>query len=235
MALAVLLTGCNQTWNFENNTGATKQGHYIFRMFQGFDIASLFVGALVWGLIFWCILRYRRKSADQMPKQTRYNIPWEILYTTTPVFVVAGLFAITIVGENYVNKVVKHPDQVLTVTGFQWGWKFDYTLPDGRHAVVVTDPGHYGTVELPLNKTTQINLLSADVVHNFFVPAFNYNRYAQPGVTNVWDVTPTKAGRFVGRCNFICGLHHALMIFYVKNVPDSEFQNWLQQHAKAGA
>ena len=231
IALAVVLSGCNQSWRFENNPGATKQGQYTYRMFQGFDITALAVGAVVWALIFWCVLRYRRKHADEMPKQTRYNVPWEVVYTLTPILMVAGLFAITVKGENYVDRVAAHPDQRLAVTGFQWGWKFDYDLGNGQHAVVVSDPSHFATIELPKGEETRVTLRSADVVHSFFVPAFNFQRYAQPGITNVFDFTPTDLGTYTGRCNYLCGLHHDLMIFHVKVVPQSEFNTWVQQQA----
>jgi len=234
-ALAVVLAGCNQSFRFENNPGATKQGQYIYRMFVGFDITALVVGALVWALIFWCVLRYRRRRADEMPRQTRYNLPWEVVYTLGPVLVVGGLFGITFVGENYVDHVTANPDQKLAVTAFQWGWKFDYTLPDGRHAVVVSEPQRYATIELPLQETTRVTLVSDDVVHSFFIPAFDFQRYAQPGITNVFDFTPTVGGRFTGRCNFLCGLHHSLMIFYVKTVPASQFNTWVQQQASKAA
>lgn len=234
-ALALLLTGCRGSWRFENNPGATTQGQKISHMFVGFDITALAVGAIVWGLIFFCVLFFRRRSRDHWPKQTRYNIPWEIAYTIAPIFVVVGLFAVTVVGENAVDKVVPNPKQQLTVTGFQWGWRFDYSLGNGQHAVFTSDPTNFQTVELPLGQTTRVNLLSADVVHNFLISAFNFQRYAQPGVTNVFDFTPTKTGTFIGRCDFFCGLHHDLMIFYVKVVPPAQFQTWVHQNAKAAA
>ena len=36
----------------------------------------------------------------------------------------------------------------------------------------------------------QINLRSKDIIHGFYVPEFNFSRYAQPGVTNKFDLTP---------------------------------------------
>ena len=225
--LALLLSGC--TFHFENNQGATKQGHTIGRLFDGFDIIALAVGVFVWALIFWCILAYRRKHKDHWPPQTHHNLPWEVAYTTIPVLIVGVLFGYTYVSENSVDKVVSNPDNVMTITAFQWGWKFDYTLPDGRTAEVVSDPNHYGTFELPLNQVTRVNLVTADVIHEFDVPAFDFERYAQSGVVNTFDLTPIKTGTFIGRCAQFCGLHHDLMIFYVKVVQPAQFQTWVQQ------
>ena len=148
---------------------------------------------------------------------------------TTPVLIVGVLFGYTYVAENSVDKVVANPDNVMTITAFQWGWKFDYNLPDGGRAEVISDPNHYGTFELPDNQITRINLVTADVVHEFDVPEFDFERYAQSGVTNTFDLTPTKTGTFIGRCAQFCGLHHDLMIFYVKVVQPAQFQIWVQQ------
>lgn len=233
VALAVGLSGC--TFNFENNTGATKQGHLIFQTFQGFDITALAVGVLVWALIFWCILAYRRKKADEWPKQTRYNMPWEVAYTILPFFVVAGLFAVTVKVENSVDAVAPNPANKMSIQAFQWGWRFTYDNPGGssRPLTLLSDPSHYATFELPDNQVTRVTLTTADVVHEFDVPAFDFQRYAQSGVTNVFDLTPNRTGTFIGRCGQFCGLHHDLMIFYVKVVPPAQFQIWLQQQERS--
>lgn len=226
------LSGC--TFAFENNRGVTTQAHTTFHLFVGFDIAALAVGAFVWGLIFWCALSYRRKHPGHFPKQTREHRGMEIAYTITPLIIVVGLFAVTIVSENKVDKVIPKPQVKLNVTAFQWGWKFDYPTA-GRTAEVVTDPDHFGTIELPVGETTQIRLVSADVVHSFLVSEFNFSRYAQPGVTNYFDITPTQTGTFIGRCDFFCGLHHDLMVFHVKVVSQQQYQQWVQSTAGAVA
>lgn len=224
--VALALSGC--TYNFENYTGATKQAHTISKLFQGFDITALAVGAFVWALIFWCILAYRRKSADHWPKQTRYNMPWEVAYTTIPLLIVAVLFGYTVKAENSVDAVAANPANHMSIQAFQWGWRFTYdNPPSGGPVTVLSDPNHYATFEIPLNEVTQVDLSTADVIHEFDVPRFDFERYAQSGVLNTFDLTPTQTGTFIGRCAQYCGLHHDLMIFYVKVVQPAQFQSWL--------
>jgi cytochrome c oxidase subunit 2 len=233
LVLAGLLSSC--TFNFENNTGATSQGHTIFKVFRGFDITALAVAGFVWALIFWCILAYRRKGQNHWPKQTRYNIPWEIAYTTVPFLIVAGLFAVTVKAEDSVDAVSSSPQNVMSIQAFQWGWRFTYQNPGGspKPLTLLSDPNHFATFELPLHQTTRVNLSTADVIHEFDVPAFDFERYAQSGVLNTFDLTPIKTGTFVGRCGQFCGLHHDLMIFYVKVVQPAQFQSWLQQQERS--
>jgi hypothetical protein len=37
---------------------------------------------------------------------------------------------------------------------------------------------------MPVNENVHINLTSSDVIHGFYVHAFNFSRYALPGVLN---------------------------------------------------
>lgn len=233
VGLAFALSGC--TYNFENYTGATKQGRTISDLFRGFDITALVVGVFVWGLIFWCVLAYRRKGRDHWPKQTRYNVPWEVAYTTIPILIAAGLFAFTVKAENSVDAVAPNPANEMTIQGFQWGWRFTYTNPAGstRPVTLLSDPNHYATFEIPDRSVTRVKLTTADVIHEFYVPRFDFERYAQSGVENTFDLTPTQTGTYIGRCAQFCGLHHDLMIFYVKVVQPAQFQSWLQQQERS--
>ena len=62
------------------------------------------VGVFVWGLIFWCIIRYRKRG-DELPVQTRFNMPMEILYTVAPFLIVAVLFYYTAIVQTDVDKL----------------------------------------------------------------------------------------------------------------------------------
>ncbi len=88
-------------------------------------VAALIVGALTWGLIFWCCIHYRKKS-DELPRQVKYNLPLEIVYSIIPLFIIAGLFYRTVVVEDNVNKLTKNPDVRIQVDAFKWNWQFEY-------------------------------------------------------------------------------------------------------------
>jgi len=93
----------------------------------------------------------------------------------------------------------------------------------------------YPRFELPLGETTHIVLESADVVHTFYIPAFNFGRYALPGVTNNFDFTPVTVGVFAGHCAQYCGLYHSEMLFSVAVVSPAAFQSWLNAKSASGA
>ena len=92
-------------------------------------IAAGIVGVIVWGLIGWAALRYRRKTAE-MPKQNRYNLPMEIFYTVVPFIIVGVLFYFTIIAQNRVTAKVAEPDVTIDVVGQKWSWTFNYKEAD---------------------------------------------------------------------------------------------------------
>ena len=251
LAGALVLGGCKVP-TFGAFRGATTQGHDEFKLWVGLFIAGLAVAVIVWGLIFWTVAAYRRKRPDEMPRQFHSNIPLEIIYTVIPVVIVAVIFYFTVVTENSVDAVSRHPAERVHVLAYRWGWQFSYYNGQGRYQGVqirtsaepkaLAQPAtssQYPQLVLPEGQTVRIILQSADVVHEMYVPAFNFGRYALPGVTNRWDFTTTRAGVFRGQCAEFCGLYHSEMLFSVRVVSPSTFARWLtaQQasQAKSGA
>ena len=243
LAGATILGGC-QLPTFFSHRGATKQGHDTFLLYSGTVMAAIVVGGIVALLILWSVLRYRRRD-EHMPKQFQYHVPLEIFYTIVPILIVLAIFAFTVVTENEVDAVASKPALTVNVAAFQWGWSFEYP---SSHVTVTggltedpdpVGPGGPGTtcapaqdcygpgLVLPAGETATIHLISKDVVHGFYVPAFDFSRYAQPGVTNTFDFTVKSPGVYRAQCSQICGLYHSEMFFHVVAMPPAEFQAWL--------
>ncbi len=221
---ALALAGCTVP-TFGASQGATTSSRSVYHLWQGFSIGAVIVGTITTLLIVWAVFRYRRKG-DNIPKQSQYHVPLELTYTIIPVLIVLGLFAATMVVE---NKEVANPKTAVTinVNAFQWGWKFTYP---GHDVVVVGQTTQDPEMVMPVNESVHINLTSSDVLHGFYVHAFNFSRYALPGVLNQFTFRAVETGTFDGQCTQLCGLYHALMWFRVKVVSDSEYSSWLQSH-----
>src|SRR5437660_2736033 len=192
---AWLLSGCELP-DFGVPRGATSQSRATFHLWQGSVIAALCVGAVVWGLIFYVLIRFRRRS-DEVPSQKRYNIPWEVAYTAIPVVIVAVLFGFTVSAQNRVDHLSATPAVSIQVTAYQWGWRFQYT---DSGVTVATQGQQPPTLVLPVGQTVRIVLVSADVVHACYVPGFLFKRDAVPGFTNRFDLNVQKGGTYLGRC-----------------------------------
>lgn len=243
-ALALVLGGC-QVPAFWGYRGSTTQGHTEFNLWAGTFIAALVVGGFTAALILWAMFRYRRRS-DEMPRQFQYHVPLELTYTIVPIIIVLILFGFTFVDENRVDALAPNPPVTVNVYGFQWGWEFNYAGtnvtvqgettvdpdpvgpagPGGPACAPVVDCFGPGLI-VPAGQTVQINLRSKDVIHGFYVPEFNFSRYAQPGVLNQFDLTVSKSGVYRAQCTQFCGLYHSYMLFHVVAMPPSQFQSWL--------
>lgn len=237
-SLLVLLSGCSLEdvggafghfgWP---GPGISLQAHRMYDLWIASTIAALVVGFFVWGLIFWCVIRYRKRG-DTLPVQTRFNMPMEILYTVTPVLIVAVLFYYTAIVQTDVDKLSRNPDQVVEVVAFKWNWQFNYRDGVGEDADTVAST--LGTDDvipllvLPTGQKIRFEETSRDVIHSFWVPELLFKRDVFPGnVRNQFEVTLDTKGRYVGRCAELCGTYHAFMQFELVVVSPESFDQFL--------
>ncbi len=221
---ALALSGCKLS-RYGAAKPVTTQAHEAVKLWQLFFIAGVVIFVIVLLLIIWAAFRYRRRN-EAMPRQFQYNNLIEIIYTALPIAIVGVLFAFTFVAENKVDAL---PKQTVTVnvTAFQWGWQFQYP---GYNTRVIGIENQDPEMVLPTNENVRIYLRAADVIHGFYVPAFDFSRYALPGVTNQFDVNIQHAGIYRGQCTQLCGIYHSLMLFRVKAVSPSQFDTWVTTH-----
>jgi cytochrome c oxidase subunit II len=200
---------------------ASAQGVAMRTDWYVFIGAGIFVGAFVYACIAWCLVAYRERTG-RGPAQFSGNTPLEILYVAIPLALVIALFGVTFVIEMPIDRVADPPNRI-AVTAFRWSWRFEY--PGGL--TTLGTPMAPPTLFLPAGRSTEIDLRSEDVTHSFWVPAFLFKRDAIPGMTNVFDLTPNRTGRFLSRCAQFCGLDHALMTFVVRVVPSAGYARYL--------
>jgi cytochrome c oxidase subunit 2 len=245
VVLPLLLGGC-QLPTFFGYRGATKQAHDSFVLYSGTVIAAIVVGGIVTLLIAWAVFRYRKRS-DDIPRQFQYHLPLEWAYTIIPIIVVLILFGFTVVVENRVDAVPQNPDLTVSVTAFQWGWRFTYPHGVSITGVTLEDPDPVGLngapcapavdclgpgLIMPAGQTTKIILNSQDTIHGFYVPEFNFSRYAQPGYANTFAFTVLRQGIYRAQCTQLCGLYHSEMLFHVVALPPGQFLAWLHAQSR---
>ena len=228
----------------------TLQGERILSLWQGAWIAALLTGALVWGLIIYSIVRFRRRSDDEIPVQTRYNLPLEVFYTIAPVIMVIVFFAKTVDTQNFVLDDDRPVDNCIEVVGQQWSWTFNYGVgekgdcdvapnaeefPYDSYVYVSGTGSEIPTLVLPVDRTTRFNLHSPDVIHSFSVPGFLMKMDVVPGRVNHYAVTPTREGTYAGKCFELCGVYHSRMLFNVEVVSEEQYDAYVQSLQDAGA
>jgi cytochrome c oxidase subunit II len=250
VALVTMTAGCQSSaWeNLGLRKPVTTQASLVVQLWQGSWIAAIAVGVLVWGLIVWTVIFHRKRAgSDKLPRQVRYNLPIEMLYTVLPFVMVGVLFFYTVRDENTIDDLSAHPDVVVNVTGFQWSWSFEYPqypikaaardcAGDGVCELGQSWDGKLGAgdnenqmplLEIPEHETVRFNLVSVDVIHSFWIVPFAFKRDVIPGHPNHFQVTATTTSSSIGRCSELCGLYHSRMLFRVKIVPKAQFNTWV--------
>lgn len=213
--------------------GISDKSHRMYDLWVGSVIAALVVGVLVWGLIFWCVVRYRKRG-DELPLQVRYNLPIEFLYTILPFLIIAVLFYYTATTQSYVDQISKNPDVKVEVVAFKWNWQFRYLDnnakgPDGQAISTIGASDYVPVLVVPTHKSILFYETSKDVIHSFWVPDLLFKRDVFPGnVENKFEVTVDKEGAYVGRCAELCGAYHSMMNFEVRAVTPDKYEQFIQ-------
>ena len=238
VVLALFLTGCSD----DSEAGrlgmpeiVTEQGQDNLHLWQGAWIAALLTGVVVWGLIFYASWRFRRRSDDEIPIQTRYNLPVEIFYTIFPIIMVVVFFSHTVRVQNVMLEMDPEPDVNIAVVGQKWQWTFNYPdsvdTPDGTNVFVSGTGDDMPELVLPVDSTIEFDLYSPDVIHDFGIPAFAMRMDVIPGRDNAFQVTTTETGEFAGKCYELCGTYHSRMLFEVRIVTQDEYDAYLNELA----
>ena len=243
----LLLSGCtaNEAFFFDMPEPATKEGPIIQSLWNGSWIAAWGVGLFTAGLMIWSIVAYRRRRINEVPEQTKYNIPIEVLYTLVPLVMVAGLFWFTARDQSEILTMDNNQSQTVNVVGFRWSWAFNY-LDEDVYSIgmpvdsqmISEDPAiaeqQIPTLVLPVDEKVRFELTSPDVIHSFWVPSFLFKMDVIPGKTNAFELTPDKIGTFSGKCAELCGTYHSQMLFNVKVVERAEFNEYVAGLRAAG-
>jgi len=224
VALLLGATGCVPQ-------SVTEEGRAIYDLYNLFLYIAAVVFAVVSGLVIWSIIRYRRRD-DTLPTQTHGNNRLELIWTLIPTVIVLVLFGFTLAAQDRALDQSGDADVNVTVTAFQWSWRFTY---EGTGAEVVGSPETIPEMVVPVGQTVRVKLLSADVVHSFYVPQTLFKRQAIPGTVNEFDLTFEKVGLYHGQCTQFCGLAHTDMVYRVRVVSEGEYQSWLAAAARRGA
>jgi len=232
LGLVLFTSGCtaNEAFFFDMPEPASKEAPIMLSLWNGSWIAAWGVGIVTWGLMLWAAIAYRRRHKDEIPAQTKYNLPIEVLYTIVPLIMILGLFWFTARDQTELLTLENDQKQTVNVVGFRWSWAFNYLdedvysigMPQGEDSV-----GEPPVLVLPVDEKVRFELSSPDVIHSFWVPNWLFKMDVFPGKANAFELTPDRVGTFTGRCAELCGTDHARMLFQVKVVERDEFDAYI--------
>ncbi len=201
---------------------ADKQNDLFWLVFW---IATV-VFVLVQAALVYVIVKYRRRSPDDTPKQIHGNARLEVIWTILPALLLAGI-AVPTVGTIFDLAEAPAGAMRVEVIGHQWWWEVRY--PD--QGIVTANEVH-----IPTGEQVVMELSSNDVIHSFWVPRLAGKQDLVPGRTNTLNFAADHPGTYRGQCAEFCGLSHAQMRFRVVAHDPADFETWLEeQRAEAAA
>jgi len=189
-----------------------------------FLIAAV-VFVFVEGLIVYAMFRFRRRSEEDRPEQIHGSTKFELAWTIAPALILVFVGVITVSKIFYLDRQFKDAMQV-EVIGHQWWWEYNYKDGDGKTFVAAANELH-----IPVGRKVQLNLTSADVIHNYWPPKLAGKIYAIPGRRNHMTIQADKADFYYGECAEYCGLSHANMRLRVVSESQADFDRWVEANS----
>jgi cytochrome c oxidase subunit II len=177
---------------------------------------SAFFACLIFGLIAYFIVKYRRRPGNERATPTQTHIGLEIAWIGIPLLLTVVMF---VWGAKLFFNEYNPPANAMEifVVGKQWMWKFQH--PEGRAEI--------NELHVPRGQPVKLTMISEDVIHDLFVPAFRVKKDVLPGrYTMVW-FEATKTGSYHLFCSQYCGTQHSKMGGWVQVMEPSDYARWI--------
>jgi cytochrome c oxidase subunit 2 len=240
---------------FTPQSGGSPNANQIDNLYKITLYVALVIFVLVEGALGYALWRFRARKgavAAQIRGNTRLEIGWTlgaaVILLALAVLTFAKLSSIqnppnsgpegALVGDKqarvYASTERKLPPNGkalhITVVGRQFVWQYVY--PGATEADGLGAPYSYEEMVVPTNTTVSLDIVSADVVHSWWVPQLGGKFQAVPGYHNYTWFKIEKPGVFRGQCALICGRGHARMVATVRAIPPAQFEAWLTEQKK---
>ncbi|MGB1195873.1 MAG: cytochrome c oxidase subunit II [Synechococcus sp.] len=191
---------------------------------------------IAWTLLFNRAPKYDESYGEPIEGNNRLEITWTIIPTVI-VFAIA-IYSMQVndkldaLGPKHKYAIGTDPVAVaevdpratvgpIDVISRQWSWEFIY--PDGTRS---------SELHLPVDQRVNFRLISEDVNHSFYVPAFRLKQDIIPGSVISYSLTPTKQGRFRLRDAMFSGAYFSQNQTDVIVESEDSYSQWLTATAK---
>jgi len=177
---------------------------------------TAFFTVLIFSIIFYFMIKYRRKSEGESGTATPTPMSLELAWTIIPSLMCVVLFIWS--SSLYVrNGRPPAASTEIFVIGKQWMWHLQH--PEG--------PREINELHVPVGVPVKLTMISQDVIHDFYIPAFRVKKDVLPGrYSSLW-FQPTDAGTYHLFCAQYCGTNHSEMVGWVYVMSPQDYAAWL--------
>lgn len=221
--------------------GVTPVSRQVYELHMLIFWICVAIGVGVFGVMFWSIYHHR-KSRGAVASQFHESTTVEVVWTVVPMLILIGM-AIPATKTLVAMEDTRDPELTITVTGYQWKWKYDYldegisffsNLSTPREQILNRQDKNQAyllevdnPMVVPVGKKIRILTTSADVIHSWWMPDLGWKRDAIPGFINENWALIEKPGIYRGQCAELCGKDHAYMPIVVEAVSEQEYRQWV--------
>jgi len=207
-------------------TAFGPKNYSVVSLLYGSIVLSLAVVAIIGIMVLvGSLLRRMRPRSGQVGDVPidRPGRGLSLIYvgTTLTFFVLLGLTIWDFAVLADVAGPPRKPAFTITVVGHQWWWEYRYDDGDVSRNFTTANEAH-----IPVGQPVRIELLTADVIHSFWVPALSGKTDTIPGQQNRTWIQADKPGFYRGSCTEYCGQQHAHMGLMVVADPPDQFRAW---------
>jgi cytochrome c oxidase subunit II len=181
-------------------------------MFFIIIISLIFLLGITATMIYF-VFKYNRKKGNK-PVDIHGSIVLETIWFIVPTILVMAMFYYGFIGYKDFRAI---PDDALeiNVTARMWDWDFVY------------ESGlNLDTLYVPKDKSIKLNMISMDVNHSFYIPAFRIKQDVIAGSNQYLVFKAEKEGSYNVACAEYCGLNHSAMYTKVVVMPEDKYEEW---------
>jgi cytochrome c oxidase subunit II len=192
------------------NAAHTNTAYYVI---LGFTSAIFLI---VEGALVTFIVKYRARGRARTVEgaQVHGHTRLELIWTVVPVLILCAIGIVVFLELPSISSApaASNPLRV-TVEGHQFYWQFEY--PNGARSI--------NDLYVPVNRVVDLDVVSADVIHSWWIPELGGKIQAIPGRTNHFWFKANDVGTYTGQCAELCGLYHAAMTADVVVTDDAQY------------
>jgi cytochrome c oxidase subunit 2 len=206
-------------------TSASEEMDRIEFVYWFATVISIAVFTLVMAVLLYSVMAFRSPPEDESDGPPIHgNTGLEVAWTVVPAILV---IAIGVLSAFVMSKNAEAGPNQLNVKVFaqQFAWRFVYPDDGGIKT---------GELVLPLGRSAEFEMESADVIHSFWIPDMGQKQDLVPGIKTSIIVTPTRTGVFSLVCAELCGVGHATMRATVRVVSQADFAAWVKERKSGG-
>jgi cytochrome c oxidase subunit 2 len=192
-------------------------------VFVVFMVATI----VMWGLVFWLAVRRRGSFDEHASWNDPGNRVWIVLGgLAVPIAAFAWIFVLGLktMSALPMDGAQHHERAQLRVIGHQWWWEVQYLGATPDRSFVTANEIH-----IPFGQPVNIELISRDVIHSFWVPRLHGKVDLVPGLDNMIQIDARQPGLYEGHCAEYCGAQHARMHLLLQADTSADFRGWFDR------